>query len=332
MADEDHDAESDDILRFQDFFEQVERERPKREEVATEFDRVATEFDIPSDLVEYLKSVHSYIVSEHCAATTVVDDALQFDCCPATGGLYDKERWLYQFTYFPQFDEVSTYVKWCLKFDRDEIRDVAEGVMTKFEGWRCKDPDCELRFMSPDEYCSVCDTPPERAAEFRLRKQEEELLKQQNASAMSSQAPLSVVSTTPDVPISGDLARMQGRWRVVEGYYYGEHLTSKEGKVEEYVTIQGNLKIVRRFDRDHQPVRISLNEDTSPKQMIRHMEDKLNPFNGLPLPPCTDIYRFEGDRLVIVIAGESEADFEFDEHNDKQVLFLERVEEGSDET
>ena len=87
-----------------------------------------TQVDVPADLREFFEEVAHLIESHDEAAFIESDDLLQCEC--AYGGLTEEDTDEYGFTYFPRKGVKTT---WELLFSASQIRDVADGSITKLK-------------------------------------------------------------------------------------------------------------------------------------------------------------------------------------------------------
>ncbi len=111
-----------------------------------------TQVDVPADLRVFFEEVAHLIEVHDEAAFIESDDLLQCEC--AYGGLIEDETDEYGFTYFPR---KGVKTKWELLLSASQIRDVADGSITKLELWACSDENCGSMFSSANERCSNCD-------------------------------------------------------------------------------------------------------------------------------------------------------------------------------
>jgi hypothetical protein len=111
-----------------------------------------THVDVPPDLRGFLKEVAHLIETHDEAAFIESDDLLQ--CEYAYGGLIEDETDEYGFSYFPR---KGVRPRWELLFSASQIRDVADGTITKLELWACSDENCGSMFSSANERCGYCD-------------------------------------------------------------------------------------------------------------------------------------------------------------------------------
>jgi hypothetical protein len=114
---------------------------------------------VPEAFAQFMRDVVVLIDAGDAAAWMESDDLLQ--CERIYGGLYDAELGRYGFTYFAneeRGEDEEFDVCWELDFDRQEIRDIASGKVTRTQMWRCES-DCGRRFSANDGYCPACDSP-----------------------------------------------------------------------------------------------------------------------------------------------------------------------------
>lgn len=77
---------------------------------------------LPNDIIEFFEWVNEAIQTEEESATTISDDLLQAE--GIYGGLVDRRKNLYQFTWFPKS---ATNERWELQLLADEIDEVGSG-------------------------------------------------------------------------------------------------------------------------------------------------------------------------------------------------------------
>lgn len=111
-----------------------------------------TQVDVPTNLRVFLEEVAHLIEIHDEAAFIESDDLLQTEC--AFGGLIEDGTDEYGFTYFLR---KGLRPKWELLLSASQIRDVADGTITKLELWACSDENCGSMFSWADELCSRCD-------------------------------------------------------------------------------------------------------------------------------------------------------------------------------
>lgn len=121
-----------------------------------------TQLDVPEDLRVFLEEVAHLIEIHDDAAFIESDDLLQCEC--AYGGLIEETTDQYGFTYFPRKGVRTT---WELLFSASQIREVADGSITKLELWACTDENCGSMFSSADYNCTTCDYDDEEEKEER---------------------------------------------------------------------------------------------------------------------------------------------------------------------
>ena len=109
---------------------------------------------IPTDLLAFLRKVHSLISGNDNAAMRASDDLLQSEC--AYGGLITQGGTQYGFTYFPDIDEqqdVEEPPTWELLLDKSEIEDVAVGRQKQLTLSSCQVAECGNKFSDENGQC-----------------------------------------------------------------------------------------------------------------------------------------------------------------------------------
>jgi hypothetical protein len=89
-------------------------------------DFVRKDVELPSDIIEFFASVHDMIHTEEDSAMTESDDLLQSE--RIYGGLTDRRRKIYSFTWFP---ESAPNERWEMQLLADEIDEIGSGYRKK---------------------------------------------------------------------------------------------------------------------------------------------------------------------------------------------------------
>jgi hypothetical protein len=89
-------------------------------------DFVRKEVNLPDAIIEFFASVHEMIRSKEDSAMMESDDLLQAE--RIYGGLMDRRRKEYRFTWFPEF---APEERWELQLLADEIDEIGSGYRKK---------------------------------------------------------------------------------------------------------------------------------------------------------------------------------------------------------
>ncbi len=131
--------------------------------------KVARELPIPKDMHEAFAEACEFMSEMEQEPDIELDygDAIQADGLVGGPVAPDSDEFL--FTFYPDGDECRG--RWHLRLTRDDMEDIAEGVVTTWPVFVCESDDCRYKWARADERCMRCDAPPEVA---QRRKQLEE--------------------------------------------------------------------------------------------------------------------------------------------------------------
>ena len=117
---------------------------------------------IPEAFAILMRDVAAAIDDGDESAWMESDDLIQPQDFRGYGGLYDSVEGRYGFEYLvddsQENRERSPPIAWDFDLNRQEIRDIANGTISRIDMWRCE-PDCGRRFARSDGYCPACDFP-----------------------------------------------------------------------------------------------------------------------------------------------------------------------------
>lgn len=116
-------------------------------------DKKLEEMVLPQDLVAWFGLVYKGILRKDESTQIESNDCIQYgEDNFAFGGLIDKKRKLFMFTYFP-VGSLQNKGKWTFELTEDQIRNIAQGKLKSLRLWACQQDGCQ---MKSDKQSHIC--------------------------------------------------------------------------------------------------------------------------------------------------------------------------------
>lgn len=108
---------------------------------------------LPQDLIDWFGLVYRGINRKDEGTQIESDDCIQYgEDNFAYGGLIDKKKRLFMFTYFP-VGSLQNKGSWTFELTENQINDIAQGKLTTLMLWACQHKGCQIKSDKQDRAC-----------------------------------------------------------------------------------------------------------------------------------------------------------------------------------
>jgi len=116
-------------------------------------DKKLEEVVLPQDLVGWFGLVYKGILRKDEPTQIESDDCIQYgEDNFAFGGLIDKKRKLFMFTYFP-VGSLQSKGRWTFELTENQIGDIAQGKLKSLRLWACQQDGCQVKSDKQSRTC-----------------------------------------------------------------------------------------------------------------------------------------------------------------------------------
>lgn len=120
--------------------------------------KVKRQLRVSSELRTAMAQMSSLIKRGDKSTLEVSDDGMQDDDHVVSGGLFDKEKKIYDFTYYTSSDSGDNpHQVWILRLTEGDVQKLGNGTLSEMTLWTCSDPACLHAEHNSNFTCFRCD-------------------------------------------------------------------------------------------------------------------------------------------------------------------------------